>query len=87
MAEFVYLLCTLTSMACAYLLLRGFLQNRTRLLLWSSICFGLLALNNLFLFVDLTLIPDVDFHGGTWRSLVSATASSLLLYGLIWELT
>ncbi len=35
----VYVLCFLTSAACAWLLGRSYSANRTRLLLWSSICF------------------------------------------------
>ena len=46
-ATIVYLLCFVTSLACAWLLGRSFLRNGTRLLLWSAICFGFLALNNL----------------------------------------
>ena len=39
MAETVYILCALTCMACAVLLLRGYRRSRARFLLWSSICF------------------------------------------------
>lgn len=87
MAETVYLLCAVLSVACAVLLLRGYRQGRSNLLLWSSLGFGLLAMNNLILFVDLVVLPDLDFHGLLWRNLVSAAAGSVLLYGLIWELT
>ena len=34
MATLVYALCALTSLACAVLLLRGYLSSRARLLLW-----------------------------------------------------
>lgn len=62
MAEVVYVLCALTSVLCAGLLLRSYRGNRTRLLLWSTLCFVGLALNNIFLFVDLVLVPDIDMR-------------------------
>ena len=39
-ATAVYILCFLTSAACAWLLGRSYLANRTPLLLWSGICFA-----------------------------------------------
>ena len=41
----VYILCFLTSAACAWLLGRSYARSGVRLLLWSSICFGFLAAN------------------------------------------
>lgn len=84
MAETVYLLCAATSAACAILLLRGYRRHRTRLLLWSSLCFVLLALNNALLFVDLIVVPEaVDLS--LWRSGTALAGISVLLFGLIWE--
>jgi hypothetical protein len=86
MAETVYILCALTSLFCAVLLWRSYRHSRTRLLMWSTLCFFGLALNNALLVVDLVLVPDaVDLRlvrGGT--ALASMT---LLLIGLIWEET
>jgi Family of unknown function (DUF5985) len=70
-------------MTCAALLLRGFMRQRTRLLLWSSLCFVCLAANNALLFVDLIITPGVDLF--MWRSLSALTGVSLLLFGLIGE--
>ena len=42
-AEAVYVLCFLTSTACAWLLGRSYARTGARLLLWSSICFAFLA--------------------------------------------
>ncbi|HVT82005.1 MAG TPA: DUF5985 family protein, partial [Phycisphaerae bacterium] len=42
----IYLLCALTSLACAILLARGYLRSRAKILLWSGLCFALLAINN-----------------------------------------
>jgi hypothetical protein len=84
MAEAVYLLCAATSVACAVLLLRGYARQRTRLLLWSSVCFALLALNNTLLFVDLIIIPEaVDLS--IWRSVTALAGIAVLLFGLVWE--
>ncbi len=83
MAELVYMLCLLTSTACAALLIRSYVQTRTRLLLWSSLCFAGLAANNALLFVDRVLVPDVDLS--LWRSLVALISIAILVFGLIWD--
>ena len=83
MAEFVYILCTLTSIICAALLLRAYRANKTALLFWSSICFIGLALNNALLLVDLYVVQDVDlFVPRTGIALAGVVA---LIYGLIVE--
>lgn len=87
MAELVYFLCAMMSIGCAFLLFRGYLDARSQLLLWSSLCFGFLALNNIILFFDLVIFPNTDFDGPFWRNGMSSVAGSLLLFGLIWELT
>ncbi len=83
MAEMVYVLCAATSIVCAVLLLRGYRASRMRLLFWASLCFLGLALNNVVLFVDLILLPDVDLFW--WRSWPALGGMSILLYGLIWD--
>jgi hypothetical protein len=60
MAVTVYVLCALTSSACAYLLLRSYLVSRSPLVLWTALCFIGLAGNNLLLFVDKVVAPDTD---------------------------
>jgi hypothetical protein len=82
MAVLVTILGSLTALACAVLLLRGYGRSRQRLLLWSALCFFGLALGNSLLVVDL-LQADVDLH--VTRLGVTAVAMMLLLYGLIWE--
>ena len=47
MAETVYILCALTSVFCAVLLMRSYRRQRTRLLLWSTLCFAGLAINKI----------------------------------------
>ena len=79
----VYLLCVATSLLCAYLLARAWRSNRTRLLIWSALCFGLLALNNLVLAVDILLLPTIDLT--VLRLATSLAAVAVLLFGFIWE--
>lgn len=83
MAETVYILCALTSVLCATLLIRSWLRIRVRLLLWSSLCFVGLAINNVLLFVDRIVVPDVDL--ALVRSSTALFAVSLLVAALIWE--
>jgi hypothetical protein len=83
MAELVYFLCAATSVACAVLLARGYSRTRARLLLWSALCFGFLALNNVLLVVDLVILPDIDLS--LWRLWSAVIGVGLLVYGLIWE--
>jgi hypothetical protein len=85
MASAVYILCALTSAACAAMLLRGYLRSRARFLLWSSLCFLALFLNNLMLMVDRVLVPDRDLIDPAWRSVVALAGLSLLVFGLIWD--
>jgi hypothetical protein len=83
MASVVYALCTLTSGLCAVLLLRAYLSNRARLLLWSTLSFVGLACNNLLLFADLIVFPATDLS--LYRSLTAAASVMILLLGLIWD--
>ena len=79
----VYVLCFLTSTACAWLLGRSYAENQARLLLWSSICFAFLAANNLVLVLDLVVWPDADLR--LPRLLLALAAVSALIWGFIWE--
>ena len=83
MAEAVYLLCALTSIFCAALLLRSYRRQRTRLLMWSTCCFVGLAINNILLFVDAVVVPDLDLT--LLRSGIALVAVLLLVIGLTWE--
>jgi hypothetical protein len=80
----VYILCFLTSAACAWLLVRSYARSRARILMWSAACFVLLAFNNFFVVVDLVVLPDVDLT--SLRNLSALAAVMTLLYGFIWEL-
>jgi len=89
LAATVYMLCALTSLACAVLLWRGYAQSRARLLMWSSLCFVGLTLNNSLLFADKVVFPDVTELAGVsfavWRSAAALIGLALLLYGLVWD--
>ena len=87
MANVVYFLCALTSIGCALLLFRGYRETRTRLLMWSALCFLGMAFNNVLFFVDMVVLPEVNMWGPLLRSLVGATSGGLLLYGFIMELS
>ena len=76
-------LAVLTSAACMLFLFRAYTRTGLRLLMWSALCFVCLTANNVFLFCDVVLYPDIDFR--PFR-LVSALVGILfLLYGFIWE--
>lgn len=84
MAAFVYILCALTSFACAVLLLRAYGRSRVRLLLWSGLGFVGFAVGNTLLVLDLVVFPmsiDLSF----WRTLPVLAGLVVLLYGLVWE--
>jgi hydrogenase/urease accessory protein HupE len=83
MAEVVYVLCALTSIACAAMLLRAYAATRHRILLLSGWCFVGLAINNLLLFIDLVVYPSTDLS--ILRSVIALAAVTTLLAGLIWE--
>jgi len=86
MAEAVYLLCALASVACAALLFRSYLLSRSRLSLWTTVAFLGLAANNVLLFTDLVIVPHgVDLSiARTGAALLGAGA---LLYAMIKEAT
>jgi hypothetical protein len=83
MADLAYILCALTSIGCATLLLRGYKQSGSRLLFWSGLCFLGLALNNVLLIIDIRVLPNVDLSN--IRSLPALAGLLLMIFGLIWE--
>jgi hypothetical protein len=83
-ATVVYCLCFATSAGCGWLLVRSYIRTRTALLLWTAVCFVLLAANNFLVVMDLVFLPNVDLRFA--RLAVNAAALATLLYGFIWEL-
>jgi hypothetical protein len=82
-AKITYFLCALTSVACAWLLLRAYARSRFRLLLWSGLCFAGLTLNNALLVLDRLVFTEVDL--GPLRLVTAFVALALLVFGLVWE--
>jgi hypothetical protein len=82
-AVIIYSLCTLTSLACAWLLLGSYRRTGHRLLFWSGWSFVAMTVNNIFLVLDKIVFPDVYLlpvrQGSALLSML------LLLYGLIYE--
>jgi hypothetical protein len=82
-ATLVYVLCAVTSLACAVLLLRSYRQQRLKLLLWSGLCFAGFAFGNAALILDQVVLPGSDL----WmlRSFPVLAGLGILVYGMIWE--
>jgi hypothetical protein len=83
MSAAIYTLCTLTALMCAGLLLRGFAVSRSRLLLWSGLCFVGLSVTNALLVVEKVAFASLDL--ATWRLAIALLSLSLLLFALIYE--
>jgi len=79
----IYSLCALTSLACAIMLLRGYLQSRARLLFWSTLCFVGLTTSNVLLVIDRFVLPEVDLY--TPRLAAALVGFLLIVFGLAWE--
>jgi hypothetical protein len=83
MGPLIYSLCALTCLSCAVLLLRGYLQTKVHLLMWSGLCFIGLTASNIFLVLDRVIYPDVDLSAPRlWLALIGL---ALLVFGLVWE--
>ena len=79
----VYLLCAVTALVCGLLLLRGYFRTRTRLLLWCGACFLILCVENVMVFVDNIVYPEVRML--LLRRALALLAASALLFGLVWD--
>lgn len=85
-ADAIYLLCALTALLCAVLLLRAYVSSRTPLLFWTAICFFGLFLNNVMVLLDLDTfffrdLPDLSI----WRLIPAGLGLAALCYGLVME--
>jgi Family of unknown function (DUF5985) len=83
MATAVYLLCALASLTCALLLLAAYRRERARLLLWSCLCFGWLAVNSVLLVIDLVVVAGTDLSIA--RASTALVGLITLLFGLIYD--
>lgn len=82
-AAIVYLLGAATSLVSALLLARGYKRTRVRLLMWCSLFFTALVVENVLLFLDMNVLPNVRLV--EWRHGATLTGLALLLFGLIWD--
>ena len=83
MAYLVYVLCALTSLACAILMLRGYREQRVKLLHWAGLCFIGFALGNALLIADVVMGDRHDL--ALLRSVPVLAGLLVLLYGLVTE--
>ena len=83
MPSLVYGLCAATSLFCAVLVFSRYRRSGGRVLLWLTLAFFGLVVNNMLLFYDLVVAPTVDLS--LIRSILAAVAMMLLLFGLIWD--
>jgi hypothetical protein len=81
MAEAVYLMCALASIACAALLFRSYTRTRMGLILWTALCFVGLAASNMLLVIDLAVVDRIDFRN--YRTGAALVGVTILLYGMI----
>ena len=79
----IYALCALAALVCAVMLGLGARRSRSRMLVWSAICFGMLAVANVVLVLDFVVFPGLAL----WplRQGLSLLAVGSLVYGLIVE--
>jgi hypothetical protein len=79
----LHLTAVVTCLACAVLLLRKYRRDGLRMLLWSGLCFACLTLNNVLVFIDLLILPEVELRVA--RLSVALGGMVFLLYGFIWD--
>ena len=79
----LFLFAAVTSFGCMVLLFRGYARTRSRLLLWSALCFIFLTASNVLLFVDSAVLPEIDLR--PYRLLAALIGIGCLLYAFIWE--
>lgn len=79
----LFLICIAASLTCMGLLFRGWRRTGNRLLFWSALCFVFLAANNLLVFIDIIMLPDIDLR--FLRLAASLAAVTVLLWGTLWE--
>jgi Family of unknown function (DUF5985) len=84
-ASIVFILCTATSGLCTGLMWRAYRRSPAPapLLLWSALCFLLLTLNNVLVYVDIETLPQVDLS--ILRFATSLFATGVLIYGFVWD--
>lgn len=82
MVSVLFGLCALTSLMCAFLLLRAYFRSRSLVLWWSGLCFAGLMVSNVVLVFDKLVFTNVNLQ--VWRLAIILVSLALLLYGLIY---
>jgi hypothetical protein len=85
MGEAVYMLCALTSFTCTWLLVSHYRKTKVPILFWSALAFLCFTVNNVLLFVDLVLVPQMDLSIA--RTACALAGVGILLGGLIHQNT
>lgn len=82
-AATVYIVAAVTCLTCMVLQARAYRRSKVRLLLWSTLFFAGLTVDNVLLFFDLSVFPDVNL--AVWRNGATLAGLSLLIFGLVWD--
>jgi hypothetical protein len=85
MPGLVYLLGAAISLASGLLLLRGAATRGGGLLLWSSVCFFGMAVNNVLMYFNFVVFADVNLD--IWPHVASLVSVIILNVALIWHAT
>jgi hypothetical protein len=85
MGEAVYLLCGATSLVCVVMLMKAYARTRVRFLMWNAVCFAGFFVNNVILFLDRVVFPDM--YLSVARIIPSLVGVCVLIFGLVWEET
>lgn len=85
MPGLIYIICGLTSLGSAWLLGRGALKRHDGLMFWSSLCFFGMGVNNLLLYLNFIIFPEVELLIVARIAMVFSVL--VLNFGLIWHTT
>lgn len=83
MPSSIYVLCAVASFLCAFLQVRAYRRARSRFLLWTSICFSAIFINNVLLYMDIITGPNISLLMP--RTLILLGGLSVLMFGFLWE--
>ena len=81
MPEVTYVICTLTSLASALLMMRAIRGPGGRLLFWGAVFFLGMAVNNIALFAN--AMTEADYS--VVPNIIMLASVAALLYGLVWD--
>ena len=76
-------LAVLTCLACMALFSSAYAKSGVRLLFWSAACFFFLTANNVLLFIDVVIDPEMDLR--VWRFVTALCGVGMLVVGFVRE--